>query len=136
MFSLLITILVFTFGAYYAYQHLHGWTAADNDAPPIGRRRLSAEEWAEQPFIKGVTKTCSVTAGGKRCDVDHRHVHCPWLPAAKAERAKRAAMLDGVRPMSTTFECRNSFMRRACALTPLLLFVLVAPLSPLPKLAL
>jgi hypothetical protein len=45
-------------------------------------------------------------------------------------------MLDGVRPMSTTFECRNSFMRRACALKPLLLFVLVAPLSPLPKLAL
>jgi hypothetical protein len=93
MFSLLITILVFTFGAYYAYQHLHGWTAADNDAPPIGRRRLSAEEWAEQPFIKGVTNTCSVTVDGKRCGGDHRHVHCPRLLAAKAEHKRQKAII-------------------------------------------
>jgi hypothetical protein len=56
------------------------------------KRRLSAEEWADLPFIKGTTKPCSVTAGGKVCGGEHRHAKCPMLPAAKAEKAAKAAV--------------------------------------------
>jgi hypothetical protein len=40
-----------------------------------------------------------VTVDGKMCGGPHRHVHCSLLPAAKAEKAARTAMLNDVRPM-------------------------------------
>jgi hypothetical protein len=55
-------------------------------------RRLSAEEWAALPFVKGTTKPCSVSVGGKVCGGEHRHAKCPMVPAAKAEKAAKAAV--------------------------------------------
>jgi hypothetical protein len=56
------------------------------------KRRLSAEEWADLPFIEGTTKPCSVTVGGRVCGGKHHHAKCPMLPAAKAEKAAKAAV--------------------------------------------
>jgi hypothetical protein len=97
VFSLLIIVFMFAFGAYHARLYLN---AAGNDAPPIGRRRrATAQEWAARPFVQGVIEPCSVTVDGKMCGGPHRHANCSLLPAAKAEKAARTAMLNDVRPV-------------------------------------
>ena len=69
------------------------------------RRRLSAAEWAEIPFIPGTTPLCSVTVDGKKCNGPHRHAKCALLPAAKAEKARmcseKAAALTRLRSQQT-----------------------------------
>jgi hypothetical protein len=79
-------------------------------------RRLSAKEWAALPWIEGTTKPCSVTVGGKKCNGKHRHAKCPMLPAAKAEKAAKAAVSG--RPSPTNIRLSAGYHQGQCSPKP------------------
>jgi hypothetical protein len=54
-------------------------------------RRISAEEWAALPFVKGTTKPCSVSVGGKRSAA--ASTATPSVPCCRLRRRRRLPRL-------------------------------------------